>query len=309
MNTKEISTLQEMKNIYNKELKKLQVNEENNYFYWKQDRFLDIWIIHYKKSYKNIFFDDWIGFAYKSIKSDKLHLLNIDDEKTLSLRYSNAFGSKEILGLLIQDGILSIDLENAKLISSSLQGNRIFPQNNSNKTIVECAATDWVYSFFNAEYTEATNKLNTTETQINFNFEQNKFFVDQFEIPKIINTIKDPEFKDELTDSLWAYEKGHWFLAAAGLGTCLEFILDLTVVKHYGRPKSFPNDPTLSDYLNQLKQPPISLNIRDVKFLKSIFMLRNSVDHHNKGKTSKQMCDSLLGGIAHVFNEYYQSEK
>ena len=36
-----------------------------------------------------------------------------------------------------------------------------------------------------------------------------------------------------------------------------------------------------------------------------LFMARNSIDHHNTGYTSKNICDSLLDGVRNMFNDYY----
>lgn len=69
--------------------------------------------------------------------------------------------------------------------------------------------------------------------------------------------------------------------------------------------KRLGKDPTLRDYLNIFRKEPINLEPRQETYIKMLFMARNSVDHHNTGYTSKNICDSLLDGIRNIFNDYY----
>lgn len=125
----------------------------------------------------------------------------------------------------------------------------------------------------------------------------------------MLKTLDDNQFNDEFNQCLFAYEHEKWFLCAAGLGSCLEHLMEKVIINYnkngYPLLKRLGKDPTLRDYLNIFRKEPINLEPRQETYIKMLFMARNSVDHHNTGYTSKNICDSLLDGIRNIFNDYY----
>lgn len=82
----------------------------------------------------------------------------------------------------------------------------------------------------------------------------------------------------------------------------------LTLI-NYNKQSKLGRNPTAKDYINAFTKEPINLESRQQTYIDGLFRLRNSIDHHNSGFTSKRICDNLLDGIASVFNEYYKPSK
>lgn len=137
-----------------------------------------------------------------------------------------------------------------------------------------------------------------------FPLTQTKLFVDTYHFDQMLSTLNDNQFTDEFNQCLFAYQNQKWFLCAAGLGSCLEHLMLLTL-SNYHKETQLGRNPTAKDYLKAFTKEPIKLESRQQTFIDALFRLRNSVDHHNSGITSKRICDTLLDGISDVFNEYY----
>ncbi|MBL1056996.1 hypothetical protein JEM51_11380 [Ligilactobacillus agilis] len=138
-----------------------------------------------------------------------------------------------------------------------------------------------------------------------------QFFIDRYHFDEMLKAINSSQFTDEFNQCLYAYEHEKWFLCAAGLGSCLEHLM-LIILKNYNDKgyktlKGLPKNPTAHNYIIQFRQPPISISSRQETFFNILFMARNAVDHHNTGKTQKELCDLLLDGISDLYNDYYNS--
>ena len=75
--------------------------------------------------------------------------------------------------------------------------------------------------------------------------------------------------------------------------------------KGYNLLRKLGKDPTIKNYLYIFRNSPINIEARQETYIKMLFMARNSIDHHNTGYTSKNICDSLLDGVRNMFNDYY----
>lgn len=174
---------------------------------------------------------------------------------------------------------------------------------------LENIKNSWIKKWVDTEYSSSLNDLKKSNYTEPFPTLGKKLFVDRYHFDEMLKTLDDNQFNDEFNQCLFAYEHEKWFLCAAGLGSCLEHLMEKVIINYnkngYPLLKSLSKDPTLKDYLNVFRKEPINLEPRQETYIKMLFMARNSVDHHNTGYTSKNICDSLLDGIRNIFNDYY----
>lgn len=173
--------------------------------------------------------------------------------------------------------------------------------------LLEKWARDWVDN----EYSNTSNELQRQGTIEPFPLSKQQFFIDRYHFDEMLKTLNDDQFTDEFNQCLFAYENKKWFICAAGLGSCLEHLMEKIIInynkKGYKTLRNLSKDPTFKDYLATFRKPPINMEPRQETYIRMLSMARNSVDHHNTGYTKKNICDSLLDGIRNVFNDYYSS--
>ena len=77
-----------------------------------------------------------------------------------------------------------------------------------------------------------------------------------------------------LINVFFAYEHEKWFLCAAGLGSCLEHLMEKVIINYnkngYPLLKRLGKDPTLRDYLNIFRKEPINLEPRQETYIKNV---------------------------------------
>ena len=206
---------------------------------------------------------------------------------------------------------------NSLIIKSSVKFSFIpFEKNRDEKNLYVTWAQRWV----DKEYDE-TQKAESMSTLVqsfpNFPDTKQRFFIDRYHFKDMLDTIDDSQFTDEFNQCLFAYELEKWFLCATGLGSCLEHLM-LIILTNYDNNgyrdakgdrifKGFPKNPTAQDYVRYFKKEPINITSRQATFINLLFTARNSVDHHNTGKTQKNLCDLLLDGISDMYNDYYSN--
>lgn len=176
---------------------------------------------------------------------------------------------------------------------------------------------NWAQSWVDSEY-DATKSVEEKSTPVQpFPKTNQRFFVDRYHFDDMLTILNDSQFTDEFNQCLFAYEHEKWFLCATGLGSCLEHLM-LIILTNYDNNgyrneknerlfKGFSKNPTAQDYVRCFKKDPINITSRQATFINLLFMARNSVDHHNTGKTQKNLCDLLLDGISDMYNDYYAS--
>jgi hypothetical protein len=179
---------------------------------------------------------------------------------------------------------------------------------------------EWAKTWVDREYDAAQEaEENSTPVQKFPNFPNTKqrFFIDRYHFKDMLESLDDSQFTDEFNQCLFAYENEKWFLCAIGLGSCLEHLMLIILTnyekngfrdeKNRGIFYGFPKNPTARDYVRLFTKDPINITSRQATFINLLYMARNSVDHHNTGKTQKNLCDLLLDGISDMYNDYYSS--
>lgn len=251
-------------------------------------------------------------FATKNNKNNSDEFIKFDFSKeTENPEFSHKIrgGTKYKLSWLKNKGLLDEEIENDVIPGSIFS----WPGENWDVDIFrERWSKDWV----DYEY-DITQKAEEIPTPIQpFPQTRQRFFVDRYHFNDMLEDIDDSQFTDEFNQCLFAYENEKWFLCAVGLGSCLEHLMYI-ILKNYdekgyrdkqnnGIFKGFPKAPTSRDYVLAFRKNPINISMRQESFINSLFMIRNSVDHHNTGKTQKNACDLLLDGISDFYNDYYE---
>lgn len=270
-------------------------------FSWSNNKHVNLYIIKYYYD----FFDSHSNLmvATPAKNNDSLFYIDLFDE-TRNYTFSNLKLPTERLSWLISENHLDLDI-NQIIISSIAQASGDFY--NSAQHFAKTLSKDWVDN----EYKSTLKKLSEPTIVEELPRTNRQFFIDRYHFDKMLKTINSSQFTDEFNQCLYAYEHEKWFLCAAGLGSCLEHLM-LIILKNYNDKgyktlKGLPKNPTAHNYIIQFRQPPISISSRQETFFNILFMARNAVDHHNTGKTQKELCDLLLDGISDLYNDYYNS--
>lgn len=274
-------------------------------FSWSNNKHVNLYIIKYYYD----FFDSYSNLIVATPAQNKDNLFYLDlSTETRNYTFSKLELPLEILSWLISENYLDLDV-NQIIISSVSQTSGDFYYKNNTQILrfTKAISKDWVDN----EYKSTLKKLSEPTIVEELPRTNRQFFIDRYHFDKMLKAINSSQFTDEFNQCLYAYEHEKWFLCAAGLGSCLEHLM-LIILKNYNDKgyktlKGLPKNPTAHNYIIQFRQPPISISSRQETFFNILFMARNAVDHHNTGKTQKELCDLLLDGISDLYNDYYNS--
>lgn len=294
MNESKIKLLKEIKEYYQERLDYYQVNgKELSRFSWAENKKVEL---HVFLTSNDDYFNpnDLIFFAVPS-QSDNLNFKNIFDETNNNPSFEQ-LNRREKISWLVSNNYLHLK---DRIIKSSIN----FGLPNYN-TIPTYLLKKWAHDWVDNEYRETSLSLSSATKLQSFPTTNKKFFVDRYHFNDMLSTISDDQFTDEFNQCLFAYEHEKWFLCAAGLGSCLEHLMLLTLM-NYSKQGSLGRNPTAKDYLKAFEKEPISIDSRQQTFIDTLFRVRNSVDHHNSGHTQKNLCDMLLDGVSDIFNDYF----
>lgn len=279
-----------------------------NRFSWFGDKKVSIFILKVYTDNVGDYKYSTIVFAKKSSKN-KVLIANFIKE-TKSPDFVKCVSHQDSINWLIDRKILSPQILNNLIPSSLAEGLDMITSN-------EFMMRRWAKNWVDQEY-YSTLKAESNPTPINhFPKISQRYFIDRYHFEDMLRIINNDQFTDELGQCTFAYENEKWFLCAAGLGSCLEHLMDMVLnnydTKGYednnGRRllSRFPKSPTARDYVTWFSKPPINIDARQKSAFNLYFMARNSVDHFNTGKTQRIFCDVLLDGISETFNNYFQA--
>lgn len=285
-------------------------DKELTRFSWAENKTVTIYAI---KVFDDIASDKFytLYFAVKNNdKKNKLVQMDLINETKNPDFFRIFYGSpRDKLSWLHSHNLLNGVID-SKIIGSSVTFSYRKIENG-----VNFICDDWARSWVASEY-DATRAVEEKPTPVQpFPKNNQKFFIDRYHFDDMLTTLSDSQFTDEFNQCLFAYEHEKWFLCAVGLGSCLEHLM-LIILTNYdnngyrnekgdGLFRGFPKNPTAKDYVLWFKKDPIAITSREATYINSVFTLRNSVDHHNTGKTQKKSCDFLLNGISSIYNDYY----
>lgn len=269
--------------------------KELNRFMWSENKRVTMYFV---KVHDDKFSPD-VSIIFFCVPSKKDQIKKYDlVSETSGYNFDKLLIAENKLSWLIENKLLPKNIKE-NIEKSSIQSSIGFDElkiSSANKIFI----TNWC----DFEYHSTDDSL-SKPTEINSLPTTNKkFFVDRYHFNDMLSTIDDDQFTDEFNQCLFAYEHEKWFLCAAGLGSCLEHLMLLTLT-NYSKQGSLGRNPTAKDYLKAFEKEPISIDSRQQTFIDTLFRVRNSVDHHNSGHTQKNLCDMLLDGISDIFNDYF----
>lgn len=291
-------------------------NDELTRFSWTENKTVTIYAIKVFTAEPGYKFYT-IFFATKnSDEKNKLIILDLTNntEDPKFFRIEDGLPVKKLLWL-----------NSHNLLNKSIGSNIITPSANFSyvKKIEEegdFLFENWAQKWVDQEYDrtqEAEENSTLVEAFSDFPNTKQRFFIDRYHFKDMLESLNDSQFEDEFNQCLFAYENEKWFLCATGLGSCLEHLMLIILTnydkngfrneKNRGIFHGFPKNPTAQDYVRLFTKNPIKITSRQAIFINLLYMARNSVDHHNTGKTQKNLCDLLLDGISDMYNDYYSS--
>ncbi|WP_270217261.1 hypothetical protein [Pediococcus pentosaceus] len=298
-NINEANLINSIKKEYDTQLNYMGVTDGDlTRFSWSQNKCIHITFIKIHADTVAGHARRYLFFAQES-KQNKIEYCDLYD-KTASFDFDQLSMGIEQLIYISNHNLLNILPD--KIIKNSIQ--LIISTENSNEAELIKDIKSFGKDFAKNEYTSTKSSLESRGRIENFPTLNKQIFVDKYHFDDMLHKINDNQFTDEFNQCLFAYENQKWFLCAAGLGSCLEHLMLLTL-QNYGKEKQLGYNPTASNYLKAFTKEPISLESRQLTYIDTLFGIRNSVDHHNSGYTQKMICDQLMEGITNVFNEYY----
>lgn len=165
-----------------------------------------------------------------------------------------------------------------------------------------------IESFVEREFHKSIKQLSITPLSDDA-FNKNLFFLNKFQLADITHDVDDPEFTEEISEVLFAYNAGKWFLSACALGTTLEHLLILAL-RNYQDIQGLGKDAGAAVLLSKMrKNTHINLGVTQERFIRQLFETRNTVSHYNDGWTGKGQVDLLLNGIRSVYKTHYLPSK
>jgi hypothetical protein len=291
------SILPTLKSLYGKRLDFFGVDEQDkSRFIWAGEKRIQLFVI--QVSYKGSQ-SAYVVFARATDGSDSLIYTDARSQ-TNNYDFEQLVQDPQRLDYLVEQKVIP------KRITETIEAASL------DLTFVSSIAainSQWIYKWVSNEYDLSKAMLEERNRVAPFPLSNQKIFVERFHFDKMVEAIGNDQFADEFNQCLTAYNDGYWFLCSVGLGTCIEHLLLLTLQNSHSETelqKQLGWDPTGSKYTSLLMKPPVKMSIRQAKYIRLLFAARNSVDHHNTGYTSKNLCDILLDGIANIFNDYYQ---
>mgnify|MGYP004700346077 CR=1 FL=1 len=302
INTNEV--LPKVKKAYLDRLDYIGVNTSDlSRFSWTSDKKICIYILKIHTTFERGDVKLYLTFAIPS-QDDSIKYFDFYDQ-TNNFEFEQITNDIRQVSYLVEKEILERSYAE-KIIASSLANCFIAGDITISKLI--SGLSDWVLKYADSEYSLSKKHLEAKNIIENFPISNKAIFVDKYHFNEMLMVIDDDQFTDEFNQCLFAYENEKWFLCAAGIGSCLEHLMLLTLT-NYGKEKQLGRNPTASNYLKAFTKDPLNIEPRQQTYIDTLFRLRNSVDHHNSGYTSKGICDMLLDGVSSVFNEYYEPSK
>lgn len=297
------SVLAKMKRSYLDQVKYIMGDDNTDYsrFSWGDARHLNFYVVKiYDAFAENLQRSIYLTFAIPS-ETNSIQLIDMLSQ-THNYSFEQLRSNAKELQYLVQTQQIITDDQLLSVIASSLEK---FPSSPTmSLSNLSEGLANWSQAFAEREFKYFQSNLVKNNQIEPFPLTQTKLFVDTYHFDSMLNTLNDNQFTDEFNQCLFAYQNEKWFLCAVGLGSCLEHLMLLTLT-NYHKETQLGRNPTAKDYLKAFTRDPINLDARQQTLIDAQFRLRNSVDHHNSGITSKRICEILLDGISDVFREYY----
>ncbi|KRM27271.1 hypothetical protein LH991_11105 [Schleiferilactobacillus harbinensis] len=286
-----------LKQSYEKRLDFFNVDQHDaSRFIWAGDKHVQIFAIHVSYKESN---SAYIVFARPSEESDTIVYKDARNS-TLNYEFEQLVRDSERLAYVINKNVIPQRIADT-IEPASLEMHFVSSR--------DAISHEWISRWVSNEYNQSRDLLEQRNQITPFPLSNQKIFVERLQFDKMVAAINNDQFTDEFNQCLIAYNDGYWFLCSVGLGTCIEHLLLLTLQNCHSETelqKQLGWDPTGTKYTSLMMKPPIKMSIRQAKYIRLLFAARNSVDHHNTGYTSKNLCDILLDGVANIFNDYFQ---
>ncbi|PIO83571.1 hypothetical protein BSQ39_08345 [Loigolactobacillus backii] len=285
----ETIVLEELKNAYNNEINKMHIDFETDkvFFSWLTQPLKIYMVLVPQKNSSHL--QNVIVLAVKNNK-DELQILDLK-EKITEYAFINFDINKQI-SFLIKEKLLDLNPEEISSIIS-----------NGTITNVASIGENWAQS----EYKHAGSHFKKPIIET-LNFNELGLHAAKYEFDTVIKEIADQQFTAELNECLSAFEHEFYYVCAAGLGGVLESILYFSLDNYKLIDRSFPKDPTIFDFIRILKSNKI-ISRRDENYIKSNFLIRNSVSHYNSGFTNVSQCQTMMLGVRNLFSTIYLLSK
>lgn len=302
-----------MKIAYDEKIRYMGAQDDESLFSWK-NKTLKFHIINtWRNSNVLLIPGTRFAFAEEYFKND-VQFYDLT-EQTHNYTFENLKNSQDILNYLIQNQLIKVSkpiIDFSLIFPFMVMWDTLDQVNNLAKVTGEF--------FARSEFESKSKKLSTTLIDPQIKLFEKDYYSKRYNFGQVLISINDPQFSSELNDCLAAYEKGLWFVCAAGLGSVIEHLLYMSLQRldnHYREShtkeeykrdsplKGLRTDPMKSDYIQKLRKFHSTYDSRTENHINSVFLLRNSIDHYNTGYSNKSICDLMLQGVTDIYSNIY----
>ncbi|RRG06410.1 MAG: hypothetical protein DUD28_03060 [Lactobacillus sp.] len=285
----EAVVLATLRKAYETEIDRMHIDADNDkvFFSWLAQP-MTVYFLFIPQSVSNAM----QGILCFAVNSNNNNVKLIDYKGKIEEYAFKKYDAKKQLSFLINQKLLDVQPESiCAIIRAGIQTNLV--------SIGETWAQD--------EYKRAGSHFKKPVIET-LNFNELGLHAAKYEFNTVIQEIADQQFTAELNECLSAFEHEFYYVCAAGLGGVLESILYFSLDNYKLIDRSFPKDPTIFDFIRILKSNKI-INRRDENYIKSNFLIRNSVSHHNSGFTNVSQCQTMMLGVRNLFSTVYLPSK
>lgn len=203
--------------------------KELSRFIWSEKKKVFIYILDVFSDNNSSSSKTSILFAIPSKEDNKIFYANLVNE-TNNFTFGNISDSdpKSRISWLISQKILkkefTVNIYNPSIFYTFFDFTKEYSREN--------IKNPWIKKWVDTEYRSSLNDLKKSNYIEPFPTLEKKLFVDRYHFDEMLKTLDDNQFNDEFNQCLFAYEHEKWFLCAAGLGSCLEHLMEKVIINY-----------------------------------------------------------------------------
>ncbi|CAK1232892.1 hypothetical protein R82291_FJPPFKPJ_00806 [Fructobacillus cardui] len=275
---------------YDKYIHLFPFNNKFNFHIVRVDNFDDIIFAEINKNQN----DDVVLHDITKLATDNLNINTIHSSETIAYLFENKYFSNINQNNILINSIVSL--------SGRLNGNYPSPNN---------YARLWI----TGDYRKISKKFTKRQSEV-VTFDSNLLNRSTFEFEKMIEDVNDDVFTNNLNQVIGGYNKGWFYISAAGIGGLIETLLYKTII-NYGitdiQKTKAPTKIVYSKMLRQLNKETrtypdnqkIHFENAEELALELDFLTRNKVSHHSTFIINEGHVHNLFLSLKDVYDRYY----
>ncbi|CAK1254120.1 hypothetical protein [Fructobacillus cardui] len=274
------------------------------------DEYIHLFPLNNKFNFHIVRVDDYSNILFAEInknQNDEVVLHDIRELTTDNLNINTILSDKTIAYLFANNYFPNINPDNVlknSIVSLIVDLGDNYPSPSSYAKL-------WI----SGDYSKISEKFTKRQFEV-VTFDSNLLNRSTFEFEKMIKDVNDDVFTDNLNQVIGGYNKGWFYISAAGIGGLIETLLYKTII-NYGitdiQKTKAPTKIVYSKMLRQLnKETKTYPDNQKIHFenaeelaLELDFLTRNKVSHHSTFIINEGHVHNLFLSLKDVYDRYY----